>query len=192
MPNNVALDFRSSSFDSVPARAQIAVCPDSLVEDQGIAGLKLAIGSHKLLRYLLDTLVQFAPKNLLNRTLRPGHTCNRDSAESAHLVQAHDFNLGITLRQFLADQWILCRRAPISLKRMRQLDEPADILPKNQVKTCAIGTALVHQRADCHIPSVIHIPEDVFLGHSHVTEKDFAELRFTGHLTQGAHLHALR
>src|SRR5258708_25603328 len=49
MSDDVALHFRRSSFDSVPAGAQITVCPDSLVGGQGIVGLKLAIGSQKLL-----------------------------------------------------------------------------------------------------------------------------------------------
>ena len=126
MPDDVALHLRRAGFDGVPARAQITVRPDTLVNGATISGKQLAVRAQQLLRDLLQALIELAPENLQDRSLRPGHARGRDAAESAQLVQAHDFDLAVALREFLAYQRIAGGRPSVPLNRAGELDQPVN------------------------------------------------------------------
>src|SRR5271157_419653 len=79
MPDNVALNFRSPGFDRISAASQVAVRPQTVVNRFRIALHKLAIRPEQLLRKLLHALIEFAPENLLNRSLRPRDPRRRDA-----------------------------------------------------------------------------------------------------------------
>src|SRR5260370_40215857 len=98
VPDDIPLDLGRSGFDRVSAASQIPIGPLPVVESLCRPMIELTIGPLNLHRDLLESLVQLAPEDLLERPLRPRHARFLDSAESPELVQAHDFNCGITLR----------------------------------------------------------------------------------------------
>ena len=59
-------------------------------------------------------------------------------------------------------------------------------------KARAVGTALVHQRAHRHVPSVIHLAENIFDRDAHIAEEQFVEFGFAGHLAQRTNFDAGR
>src|SRR5260221_2863966 len=106
MANNVPLYFGSASFDGISARPQIRVRPDPFVDCTRIAREQLAVRPENFLRYLLQTLVELAPKYLLDGALGPGNARGGNAAESAHLIEAHDFNFRAALCELLADDGV--------------------------------------------------------------------------------------
>src|SRR5271168_2273417 len=107
MPNDVALHLGGAGFDGISAGAQVGVGPNAFVDSAGVAGQELAVRTEQLLGDLLKALVELAPENFLDRSLRARHTRGGDAAEGPHLVETHNFNLRATLRELLADEWIL-------------------------------------------------------------------------------------
>src|SRR5262245_14310649 len=127
MADDVALDFRRARFNRIAARAQVAVRPRAVIDGVPIRGFELPVRTQEFLRDLLQALVQLAPEDLLNRSFGPRHTGVADAAERAHLVGAHDLYFSVALRELLADQRILGRRATAAFDRPRQLDQPVDV-----------------------------------------------------------------
>ena len=74
----------------------------------------------------------------------------------------------------------------------RQLDQPFDVALIRDLQARAERAALVHQRADRHVPALIHLADDVRHRHADVAEEHFVELRLAGHLPQRPHLDARR
>src|SRR5215472_3217177 len=115
MSDDVALNFRRACFNGVAARAQVTVSPHAVVDCVVVPGLELSVGSQQFLGDLLEALVQLAPEDFLDRAFRSGHAGGADTAESAHLVAAHDLDLGVALCQLLADKRIFRGRTAIAL-----------------------------------------------------------------------------
>src|ERR1700693_5246861 len=104
MPNDVALHFGRARFDRVSARTQIAVRPKPFVDCMPVTCQELAVGTENLLRDLLETLVELAPEDFLDRAFGARDSRGRNAAEGAHLVETHDFNFRDALRQLLAGE----------------------------------------------------------------------------------------
>jgi hypothetical protein len=49
------------------------------------------------------------------------------AADGAHLVEAHDFDFGVALRQFLADDRIFGGGSSVAFDAVRQLDEAREL-----------------------------------------------------------------
>src|SRR5437764_13491120 len=113
MPNNAALYLRGACLNGVAARTQISVGPRAFINCMAVRAFQLSVGAKQFLGDLLEALVQFAPKDFLDRPFRARYTGRADAAESAHLVQAHDLDLSVTLGQLLAHDWILRRSVPV-------------------------------------------------------------------------------
>ena len=107
MPNDVALDFRGTSFDGISARSQVTVRPNPFINGVSVAPEQLAVRAKQFLRELLNALIEFTPKQLLNGTFRARRTCGRDAAEGPQLVQAHDFDFRVALSEPLTNDGIL-------------------------------------------------------------------------------------
>src|SRR5216684_2177259 len=60
------------------------------------------------------------------------------------------------------------------------------------METRAIRATFVHESADGHIPTVIHLAEYIFRRDAHITKKHLVEFTFPCHLPKWAHLHPLR
>src|SRR5882724_642128 len=157
-----------------------------------VTAQQLSVGTEQLLRDLLESLIEFAPEDFLDRALRSRHTSSRDAAKSPHLIEAHDFNFRAALRELLADQWVFGGGPSVTLDGPREFDEAGDEAFKDEMQASAVGTALVHQRAHRHIPSVIHFAQDILNGHANVAKEQLVEFGFPGHLTQGTNFDAGR
>jgi len=171
MSNDVSLYFGSAGFDRISTGSQVGIRPDPVVDRARIAGHQLAVGAEQLLRDLLEPLVELAPENLLDGALGPWHARCGDAAESAHLVEAHDFDFRAALGEFLADEGIFGSGPAVALDGVREFDETGDKTLENEVEASAVGTTLIHQRAHCHIPSVIHFTQSIFRRDAHVAER---------------------
>src|SRR6266852_962389 len=182
MSDDTALHFRCACFDGVPARPKIAVRPDALIDRTTVPAEQLAVRTKHFLRDLLESLVQLAPEDFLNGPFRPRGARSGDPAESAQLVQAHDFNLGVALCELLPCKRVLGGRVSVLLKLSREFNQPADVALEKWMETRSKRATLVHERADSHIPAVIHLPEYVFHRHAHVMEEHLVEFTFPRHL----------
>ena len=157
-----------------------------------VTAQQLSVGTEQLLRDLLEALIEFAPENFLDRALRARYTRSRDAAKGPHLIEAHDFNFRAALGEFLADEWVFGGGPSVTLDGPREFDEAGDIAFEDEMQASAVGTALVHQRAHCHIPSVIHFAQDILNRHSNVAKEQLVEFGLPGHLTQGTNFDAGR
>src|SRR5437762_11891894 len=99
MPNNAALYLRGACLNGVAARTQISVGPRAFINCMAVRAFQLSIGAKQFLGYLLEALVQFAPKDFLYRPFWAWNSGCADAAEGAHLVESHDLDLSITLGQ---------------------------------------------------------------------------------------------
>src|SRR5215831_18260578 len=186
MADDVALHFGGSGFDGVSARAKVAVRPDAIVDGVGIAGKQLAVGAQQLLSELLDALIELTPEELLDRTLRAGHTSGSYAAESAQLIEAHDFDLSEGLSELLAHDGILRGDAAAARYCAREFDEAIDVALESEDEASAIGSALVHEGADGDVPTVVDFAEDISDWYADVAEEDFVELTLGSHLAERA------
>src|ERR1700730_2070892 len=192
MPNNVALHLGGAGFDGISASAQVSVGPNSFVDGVRVAAQELAVGTEQFLRDLLEALVELAPEDFLDRALRARYTSGGDAAEGAHLVEAHDFNLRAALCELLADDRVLSGGPAVALDRPREFDKTGNIALEGKMQASAVRTALVHQGAHRHIPSVIHFAENIFKRDANIAEEQLVEFGLPGHLTQGANFDAGR
>src|ERR1700678_999480 len=190
MPDDVALHLRGTGFDRVAARPEVAVGPRTVIDSVRIIAEKLAVRAQDFLGDLLQPLVQFTPKKFLDRAFGAGDAGSRHAAERAHLVEAHDFDFGIRLGQFLTDDGIFRGGFAVALKLLRKFDQPADTALKDQVEPRAIGAAFIHEGADGDVPAVVHFAEYVFFRDADVAEEDLVEFAFAGHLLQRTDLHS--
>src|SRR6266404_6838125 len=71
VPDDIPLDLGRSGFDRVSAASQIPIGPLPVVESLCRPMIELTIGPLNLHRDLLESLVQLAPEDLLDRPLRP-------------------------------------------------------------------------------------------------------------------------
>src|SRR5438270_210463 len=71
--DDVALDLGRSGLDRVPTAAQIAIRPLAVIERIRRSVIELTIWTLNFHRDLLESLVQLAPENLLDRTFRSRH-----------------------------------------------------------------------------------------------------------------------
>ena len=146
----------------------------------------MAIGSQQFLGELLQALVEFAPEQFLNGALRTRCARSCDAAEGAQLVQAHDFDFGIALSEFLPKDGILRRRPAIVLGDPREFDQAVDIALENQDETRAVSSALVHEGANSYVPAIVHLAENVLRWNMHIAEENLVEFALAGHLSQRA------
>src|SRR5277367_4393969 len=126
MPNDVALHFGGAGFDGVAASAQVGVGPEAVVDGVRVAAEKLAIGAEQFLCDLLEALVELTPEDFLDGAFGPGNPGGCDATESAHLVEAHDFDFCAALRQLLADEWIFAGGPAVTLNCAGKFDKAAD------------------------------------------------------------------
>src|SRR5580658_1617553 len=192
MSDDVALHFGSTGFDGIAARAQVSVGPHAIVNGARIAAQQLAVRAEYFLRDLLEALIELAPENFLDAALGAGHAGSGETAEGAHLIEAHDFDFGAALREFLANDGILRGRPAVALNALREFDEARDVAFENKMQARAVGAAFVHQCAHRDIPAVIHFAEDVFSRDAHVAEKKLVEFGFAGHVAQRSNFDARR
>src|SRR5579872_972055 len=101
-----ALNFRRARFNRIPAGAQVAVGPLAFVDDIRRALRELSVLAEHFLRDLVEALVELAPEDFLDGPFRPRHAALIDAAVGAHLIEAHDFDFGVTLGELLADDRI--------------------------------------------------------------------------------------
>src|SRR5580700_9415765 len=126
MSNDVSLYLGSAGFDSIPTGSQVPIRPNPVVDRPRVASQQLAVRTKQLLSDLLETLVELAPENFLDGSLRPRNTRGGDAAESTHLIEAHDLNFRAALRELLADEGIFGCGPPITLDSAREFDETRD------------------------------------------------------------------
>src|SRR5580704_16297548 len=188
MSNDVPLHFGGPCLDSVSARAQVAIRPNPFIDGTRVAAQQLTVGTEQLLRDLLKALVELAPENLLNGTLRARHAGHGDAAECPHLVEAHDFNFRAALREFLADERVLGSGPTVALDASGKFNKARDGAFEYKMKASAVGTALVHQRAHGHIPSIIHVAENIFSWNANIAKEKLIEFGLPGHLAQRTNL----
>src|SRR5262245_61057193 len=191
MADDVSLNLRSSGFDGVTARTQIAVGPASIVDGVLVTGFELAVGAKQLLGDLLEALVQLAPEDLLDRSFRAGNAGRAEAAEGSHLVPAHDLDLCVALCEFLAYDGICGGRTAVALGRPRQLCKALHVPAVGDLESSAEGAALVHERAHGHGPSFVHFAYNIFYRHANVVEEELVEFGLAGHLPQRAYLYAV-
>src|ERR1051326_576097 len=172
MSNNIALNFRCSGLNRIAARAQVSIGPHAIVDGVIVAGPKLPVRPQQLLRDLLEALVQLAPENFLDRSLRPGHAGSADAAEGAHLVAAHDLDFRIALRQLLSDNRIFRRRPAVALRLLCQIDQPLHVAAVGDLQTGAKSSALVHEGAHGDAPALIDFPNHIGHRHANVMEEE--------------------
>src|ERR1700722_862057 len=184
--DDVALHFGSAGLDGVAASAQVTIGPGAVIHGVRIVAEKLAVRAENFLGHLLDTLIQFAPKKFLDRAFGARNASGGHAAERAHLIEAHDFDFGVSLGQFLADDGIFRGRLAVSLKLFGKLDQPGHMTLENQVEARAVRTPFVHQRADGHVPAVVHFAQHIFFGNADVAEENFVELALASHLLETA------
>lgn len=138
MADDIALHFRRACLDCVSTRPQVTVRPESVVDGAHITRDKLAVGAEQFLSYLLQTLVEFAPEYLLYGTFWPGDARGTDAAEGAQLIQSHDFNFRIALREFLSDERISDGGLPMFSKYVGELDQSVDIAFEKKMQASAV------------------------------------------------------
>src|ERR1700722_15525493 len=192
MSNDVPLHFGGPRLDCISASAQVGVRPNPFVDGAWIAAQQLTIWAEQLLRDLLEPLVELAPENLLNRTLRARHACSGNAAECPHLVEAHDFDLRAALRELLSDKRILRSGLPVALDASRKFNQTRDRALEYEMQASAVGTPLVHQRAHGHIPSVVYLAENVLSWNANVAKENLVEFGFASHLSQRTNLNSGR
>src|ERR1039457_4021621 len=188
--DDVALDLGRAGFDGVAARAQIGVGPLAAVEGEVGAARQLAVWPEQLHGHLLEALIQLAPEDLLNRPFRTGLAGFHHAADGAHLVEAHDFDFGVALRQLLADDRVLGGGPSVAFDAVRQLDQARELAFEGDLQAGAQQRALVHQGAERHVPTVVNTAHHVRGGHAHVFEEQLVEFRFAGHLAERVHFGA--
>ena len=154
----------------------------AVVEGEFGAARQLAVGPQQFHGDLLEALIQLAPEDLLDGAFRTGLAGLHHAANGAHLVQAHDFDFGVALRQFLPDHGIFSGGASIALDLVRQLDQPPELAFEGDLQARAQQRAFVHQSAQRNVPTVVDAAHHVRGGHAHVFEKQLVEFRFAGHL----------
>src|SRR5579862_489136 len=192
MPDDVALHFRCACFDRVPAGSQVTVRPDAMVNRATVPADQLAVRAQQLLRDLLDTLIELAPKNLQDRSLRSGHASGCDPTEGTQLIQTHDFDLGVTLRKFLAHQRVPGGWMPVPLNCAGEFNQSVNVSLEQEMEARSIRAALVHERANSHIPAVVDFAEYVFDWHAHITEEELTEFALSGYLPQWTNIDSWR
>src|SRR3984957_5039448 len=138
MADDVALHLGSAGFDGIASRAQVGVGPHAVVNRARIAGQQLAVRSQDFLRDLLQALIKLAPEYFLNAAFRARYAGGGEAAEGAHLIEAHDFDFGTALCEFLANDGILRGGASIALDIAREFDQTRDVAFENEMKGCAI------------------------------------------------------
>src|SRR5579862_3318108 len=114
MSDDVALDLGRAGLDGVAARAQIGVGPLAFVEGAVATLGQLGVGAEDLHGHLLEALIELTPEDFLDGAFGAGLAGFDDAADDAHLIQAHDFDFGVALREFLADDGIVGGGAPIA------------------------------------------------------------------------------
>src|SRR5271157_3910371 len=192
MADDIALHLARAGFDGVSACTQIAVGPKPFVDGVGIACHELPVRTENFLGDLLEALVELAPEYFLDGAFGAGDASGSDTAEGAHLVEAHDLNFRAALGEFLADDRIFGRGAPVALDGPRKFDEARDVALEDKVQARTVGPTLVHQGADRHVPAVIHFAEDIFNRNANIAEEQFVEFGFAGHLAERANFDARR
>src|SRR5208283_4474652 len=155
-----------------------------------IAREQLAVRPENFLCYLLQALVELAPKDFLDGALGTRHTRGSDAAEGAHLVEAHDFNFRAALREFLADNGVLGSGPGVALYGPRKFDKARDETLEDEMQAGPVRTTLVHQRAHCHIPAVVYLAKDIFDRDAHIAKEQLAEFGLAGHLPERANFNA--
>src|SRR5258707_5958610 len=90
-----------------------------------VTAQQLSVATEQLLGDLLESLIEFAPEDFLDRALRSRHTRSRDAAKGPHLIEAHDFNFRAALRKLLADEWVFGGGPSVTLDGPREFDEAA-------------------------------------------------------------------
>src|ERR1035438_7878451 len=188
--DDVALDLGGAGFDGVAARPQPSVGPLAVVEGDFGAARQLAVWAEQLHGDLLEALIQLAPEDLLDGTFRTGLAGFHHAADGAQLVEAHDFDFGVALRQLLADDRVFGGGAPVAVDAVRQLDQARELAFEGDLEAGAQQRALVRQCAEGHVPTVVDAAHDVGDGHAHLFEEQLVEFRFAGHLTQRTHFDA--
>src|ERR1700730_10880498 len=134
MSDDVSLNFRCTGFNGVAARTKVAIGPDSVINCVTVRAEQLSVGPEQFLSNLLDPLIQLAPENFQDRAFGSGHAGSSHAAECPQLIETHDFNLGIALREFLADQRIFRGRTAVARDGVRKLNEPIDIALKQEMQ----------------------------------------------------------
>src|SRR5580704_7867020 len=153
--HDIALNFRSAGLNSIAARAQPGVGPLAVVEGKLGSVRQLAVGAEQFHSHLLEALIQFAPKNLLNRTFGAGLSGFDHAADGAHLVQAHDFDFGVALREFLADDRVLRGGPAVAFDGASQVEKARELALESNLETRAQQRAFVHERAQSHVPTIV-------------------------------------
>src|ERR1700691_4335649 len=171
MAHDVALDLRRARFDGVAPRTQPIIGPLSVVESEFGAACQLAVWSEQFHGDLLEALIQLAPENLLDGAFRAGLAGFHHAADGAHLVQAHDFDFGVALRQLLPDDRVLGGGASVAFDAAGQFHEARKLALEGDLEACPQKRALVHQRAEGHVPTVVDAAHYVGDGHAHVIEE---------------------
>src|SRR6202142_952837 len=95
---------------------QVSRGPRLVIGRVWIGPEQLSIGAENFLGDLLQALIQLAPEKFLDGTFRPRDASSSHAAESPHLIEPHDFDFGVTLREFLADDQIFGRRFAVALE----------------------------------------------------------------------------
>ena len=149
-------------------------------------------GPSNFLCDLLQALIEFAPENFLNATFGAGDAGGGETAEGAHLIEAHDFDFGAALREFLANDGILGGGAAVALNLAGEFDEASDVTLEGEMQAGAVGTAFIHQGAHRDVPSVVHFAENIGDRDLYIAEEQLVEFGFAGHLAQGANFDARR
>src|SRR5208282_3898430 len=73
-----------------------------------------------------------------------------------------------------------------------EFNQPFNVPLEQEMEARAIRAALVHERADSHIPAVVDFAEDVFDWHAHITEEELIEFALSSHLPQWTDVDARR
>src|SRR5260370_23964444 len=137
-------------------------------------------------------MVQFATKDRLNGPFGPRGAGSGDPAESPQLIHTHDFNLGVALRELLACKRVLGSRVSVLPKLSRKFNQAVDVALEKRMEPRAVRAALIHERADSHIPAVIHLAEYGFHRYAHIANEHLVEFTVHCHLPQWTHFYALR
>src|SRR5579864_4662633 len=101
MSDDISLNLGRACFNGVAARSQERVSPLAIVDGVAVAFRKLRVRAQQLGSHLLEALIQFTPKDLLNGSFGAGQSALADTSNGAHLVQAHDFDFDIALSELL-------------------------------------------------------------------------------------------
>src|SRR5258708_38274580 len=102
MSNDVSLYLGSAGFDGISTGTQVRIRPNPVVDRPRVASQQLPVRTKQLLSDLLKTLVELAPENFLDGSLRPRNTRGGDATENPQLIATHYFNFRAALRELLA------------------------------------------------------------------------------------------